>query len=395
MPAKFPEIDYSTWRNRLEAELKNQTWEGIQWHIEDQVVLEPYYDAQNLPDLTYLKAFHEQWTSEKKPHKPGIWAFDPGLTNEEIRTAEQYGIQGWLTLSAPSGSQYSLPHFSRFQGSSPTESDSFFDVLHGLGKNGAEFFEGGPLHFHGADIHHAGGNAIEEMASVLVGLAYCVERGFLPSSPDPVTIHLATGVQFWLDLCKFRAMRLLWMNFNQIHGMAGSLKLRAETSLRYWSRTDSDINLLRNSVGVVSATLGGADELLIFPHCIEKGQALDACRLAADIGHLAIQESNLSQYLDPVAGSYHGDLLTHQLASKAWTQFQQWMDGGPENCLEKRLIQGQVQNSAAGLQQKFKEGKIPLVGVNIFQSDFAKKSDPFPAIWPEDQSLLKPLFLDA
>jgi hypothetical protein len=401
----FQTIDHQTWKSKLIQELKTKTWEGIQWSIAGNIVLEPLYDAENVEDLGYLKDFHEKVISRKRT-KPTLIGFADGLNDTELEIAEGYGLHKWFASDSRYLKKSGIP--SGFRGkqtegnskSQFSEYDPFFDLIHSgtSAKESAKTVNGksDSFHIHASDIHQAGGNPVQEIAGGLIAAAFYSD--FYPTDfwNSPKTIHLAAGPGFLVELCKIRAMRLLWLNLCSIHCQSTeNLKIQVQTSTVTWSKTDCDTNLLRHTLGAMAAILGGADELLIFPHRFNPTNQLEACRLALDIGHLALEESHLQDYDDPAAGSFLADTITHNLAKEAWATFTKWTQIGWNQLLENQIIQNEVKESAKLLRSQFESGKLSMVGVNIFPSEFSRKSDSFPALIEQEQSAMPFLFLDA
>lgn len=401
MPAQT--IDHETWKTRLIKELKNQTWEGIQWQTADGFLLEPLYDSENQEELGYLKNFHEKVLARQKS-KPVLIGFAYGLNSDELKIADAYGQKEWYCTNPKETEPSSL--VSTFRGEKKSENriganpenDPFFDLMHSGKSLESTTFEKipGSIHIHASDVHQAGGSPVQELATALTAAAFYVDQSNDDFWELPKTIHLGAGPGFLMELCKIRAMQLLWMNFCSIHGKSDEkMKIRVQTSTVTWSKTDSDTNLLRHTLGTMAGILGGADELLIFPHKISKSNQLEACRLALDIGHLCLEESHLQDFVDPAAGSYLADALTHRLAKEAWTHFTNWTNTGWKNLFENQIIQKEVKKSANWMKGQFENGKISMVGVNVFPSDFSRRSDPFPSLTQWANSVLPPLFLDA
>lgn len=396
MTSTFPPIDHATWKARLQKELKNQTWDDLQWQVDDEFAVEPLYDPQQTEALGYLRNFHQIWQAQRQTTKPIILASLAGLhTATEIETAETYGFDCWVADSGTQPHKTSLP--VRLRNSS---CDPFFESLR-YGRNMASMAvePASSICLHASDVHQAGGSPVQEIASALLAAVWLQQHSGSMEWMKTTTIQLAAGPQFWLEMCKFRAMRLLWMNFCHANGL-GRLKgnIRSTTSTFCWSRTDSDINLLRHTIETMAAILGGADELLVQPHTFEPAMALDALRLSVNIGHLALEESNLGKYHDPSAGSYMADMLTHKLADAAWRQFNSWLAIGADQVVANGTFQSDIAEQARKRKADYDAKKTTMVGVNVFPSEFARKSPPFPVNTPvenPDFQVLIPVFLDA
>lgn len=380
----FPNVDYSTWKSRLEKELKNQTWTGIQWEVEEGITLEPYYESGNVPDLSYLHTFHQQWEDRFGSIKPKIFALLHGLNDEEKTVAETYGQTAWVSTNQPEKTGKLPVHCQA------TQYDPLVHFVHGLE---LPEYQNQPIHIHAADVQQSGGTNIQALASLLLGLSYLEKYHGSALFSQEITLHLASGVHFWKDLCTLRAARLLVMNMENAWGRNIRFVIQAESAVRNWTPKDSDMNLLRNAVGMVAAILGGADAIMAFPNKVGDKYNLEACRHAVNLGHLALEEAQLYEFADPAGGSFEADVLTHHLAQHAWQLFQQWHAQGFENIAEERVVQKAILAAGVSLQKQFAAGKIPLVGVNLFPSEMAQKSDPLPPLW-SDRSSLKPFFLD-
>lgn len=380
----FPNVDYSTWKTRLEKELKNQTWNGIQWEVEEGITLEPYYESGNVPDIAYLHTFHQSWAERFGSVKPKILSLLLGIRESERTIAETYGQNAWVAFELPE-STGNLPVQSRSH-----QFDPLLYLVHGLELSE---MDNQPIHIHSADVQQSGGTNIQALASFLLGLSYLEKNYSSALFSQEIILHFASGVHFWKDLCTLRAARLLVMNMESVWGRKIHFSIQAETAIRNWSRRDSDMNLLRSAVGMVAAIIGGADSIMAFPNKVGEQSNLEACRHAVNLGHLALEEAQLHEFADPAGGSFEADILTHHLAQKAWQLFQQWHDHGFENLVSEKVVQKAILASGAAIRQQYSEGKIPVVGVNLFPSEMAQPSDPLPFLWTE-RSSLKPFFLD-
>ena len=401
--SKSSQILKPEWQARLEKELKlPNTWESIQWEVSEYFKLEPYFDQSSAVDLSYLSEFHEFISAGRDGMKPAILANGDamaGADSDSWEKAESYGLSGWVSEGITTGVDFSLAKkqvYQRFK----NESDPFMDGL-ALG-NWPEKKQKNTqsTHIHAADVHNAGGSAVQELATALL-VAEAWKPQIIDNSTgiDSLTIHLGIGPLFWLELAKVRAMRLLWINFCQANGWKPNLPtLRAETSKVHWSKSDTDTNLIRQTLSAMAAMLGGADQILVHPHSFEASKALENIRLAANIPHLLMQESFLNQFADPAGGSYTVDQLTHHLAQSAWKQFGEWNQIGFTKLAEQGTLQQSIEKQADRLKERYQNKELTLLGVNQFQSDMAISSPPFPQLLFEDSpsfTRLKPLFLDA
>ena len=409
----FPEIDLNQWEERVKKELKTpHTFESLQWQVSEFFSLNPVYDEKVFENenLEYLKTFHQYWLKNKNKDRADILAFGNQKLNEdsqEFNIAESYNFQRWVYHFNPKNTG-KLPFSIRnpFADASGWDSNSEIDpLMDGLLVGKWKTFspadlKKGTLHIHASDIHNAGGSAVQELAAaLLVAETYKNSLGETTDWAQNAIIHLGIGPLFWLELAKIRAMRMLYINFCSINNLkvkAGNI--RAETSKFFWSKTDSELNLLRHSTEVMSSILGGADQILVYPHSFESSISLDSNRLAVNIPLLAFEESQLHTAHDPAAGSYILELLTHKLAKEAWTLFSKWNEIGFEKMVKENQLQSLIRKNSDIQFRHFMEKKIQMVGVNVFTSPMAKTSPKFPVVEKVDNPEFSPLesvFLDA
>jgi len=148
----------------------------------------------------------------------------------------------------------------------------------------------------------------------------------------------------------------------------------------------------------MSGLLAGADAILIHPHTLDKALALEASRLAINIGHLSVKEAHLERYFDPTNGSYLVEILTHKLAEAAWKQFSEWNEIPFISFIENGEFQNQVTINRNKLVEKFRSEDLIMVGVNKHSSPMSRTSP----LSPSDSKSpklkfpsLEKLFLDA
>ena len=202
----------------------------------------------------------------------------------------------------------------------------------------------------GRVIHNAGGSEAQELAYVLaVAVAYlrALETGgrALDAARRMIYFRLSADADEFLTMAKFRALRKLWARVEEACGLKPVPPLvAAETAWRMMTKRDPYVNMLRATIAVVAAGLGGADAITVLPFT----QALGlpdrfARRIARNTQLILLEESNLARVADPSAGSGGIEQLTGQLCSVAWTQFQEIeRAGGVWAALEQGIIQKKI-----------------------------------------------------
>jgi methylmalonyl-CoA mutase len=146
------------------------------------------------------------------------------------------------------------------------------------------------------------------------------------------------------------------------------LFVAAETAWRMLTQRDSDVNMLRATIAVFSAGLGGANAVGVLPHALALGLPDElARRTARNTQLILLEESNLAKVADPAAGSGGIEALTRELCESAWTQFQAIEKaGGVFAALEQNLIQGNVATVRAARDVNIAKRKDVLTGASEF-----------------------------
>ncbi len=251
------------------------------------------------------------------------------------------------------------------------ESAIFAAAIKGLVAQGF----GGPFAVaDGRVVHNAGGSEAQELAYVLVtALAYlrALEASGVALSEARRTIYfrLAADADQFLTTAKFRALRKLWARIEDVCGLTQAPALiAAETAWRMMTRRDPFVNVLRATMAVVAAGLGGADSIAVVPHTAAIGLPDGfARRIARNTQLILLEESNLAKVADPVAGSGGLESLTHELCMAAWALFQEIEQaGGAAAALEQGLIQAKVAAVRTEREKAVAQGRDALTGTSVF-----------------------------
>jgi methylmalonyl-CoA mutase len=203
----------------------------------------------------------------------------------------------------------------------------------------------------GRAVHEAGGSEAQELAFTLAAavayLRLLEATGFtLEQARQRISFLMAADADEFLTVAKFRALRKLWSRIEQACGLNPKPAfVSAETAWRMTTRRDPYVNMLRATIAVTAAGVGGADTISVLPFTAALGLPdAFARRVARNTQLVLLEESNLFRVADPAAGSGAIETLTTQLSQTAWTLFQEIeAAGGAAVALE----QGQIQNTIA------------------------------------------------
>jgi methylmalonyl-CoA mutase len=229
---------------------------------------------------------------------------------------------------------------------------------------------------HSRSWHESGGDPVQELAFTLAtGVEYLREmnkRGLDVELVAPrIRFAVTVGANFFPEIAKLRALRMLWAR--AVSAIGGSedaqrLSLHVRTSL--WNKTarDPHNNILRTTVEAFAGVLGGCDSMQVgaFDEVIRRPDDFSR-RIARNTQLILQKECNITHVIDPAGGSWYVEKLTSELASHAWTLFQEVEKmGGMAAALQAGFPQKAVAATAAKKIEAAKAKTITIVGVNNY-----------------------------
>ncbi len=204
--------------------------------------------------------------------------------------------------------------------------------------------------------HQAGGSAVEELGCTLAA-AVAYWRALagadvpLDDAARMIGFHLTADPDVFLSIAKFRAARALWARVTEAGGIAPQPAcITAEMSFRAMTSRDPHTNLLRATAAAFAAGTGGARAILLLPFSAAAGVPDSfARRLARNAQVILAEESALGRVIDAPGGSWYVETLTHDLAARAWSVFQDIETGGG---LLSALKSGDVARRLKGVRER-------------------------------------------
>jgi methylmalonyl-CoA mutase len=187
----------------------------------------------------------------------------------------------------------------------------------------------------------------------------------------------AIGMNFFMEVAKLRAARLLWARLVRDLGAVKdkSLSLRTHSQTSGWSLTAQDVfnNVARTCVEAMAATQGHTQSL--HTNALDEALALPtdfSARIARNTQLLLQQESGTTRVVDPWGGSYYVERLTQELAARAWEHIQEVEKaGGMAAAIDAGLPKMRIEEAAARTQARIDSGRQPVIGVNKYRPDTA------------------------
>jgi methylmalonyl-CoA mutase len=230
----------------------------------------------------------------------------------------------------------------------------------------------------GYHMQEAGATAAIELAYTLAdGLEYLrtgIDAGLdIDDFAPRLSFFWAIGMNHHMEIAKMRAGRLLWSKlvkqFNPKNEKSLALRTHCQTS--GWSLTEQDPfnNVARTCIEALAAAFGGTQSL--HTNALDEAIALPtdfSARIARNTQLYIQEETGITNFIDPWAGSYYIESLTAELVEKAWELIQEVEDlGGMAKAIETGVPKMRIEEAAARKQARLDAGKDILVGVNMFQ----------------------------
>jgi methylmalonyl-CoA mutase len=232
----------------------------------------------------------------------------------------------------------------------------------------------------GYHIQEAGATADLELAYTLADGVDYIQAGLdagldIDKFAPRLSFFWGIGMNFFMEVAKLRAGRLLWCELVAGFGAksAKSLSLRTHSQTSGWSLTAQDPfnNVARTCIEAMAATQGHTQSL--HTNALDEALALPtdfSARIARNTQLLLQQESGTTRPIDPWGGSYYVEWLTHQLAQRARAHIAEVAaHGGMAQAIGDGIPKLRIEEAAARTQARIDSGQQPVIGVNKYQVD--------------------------
>ncbi|MEP1520791.1 methylmalonyl-CoA mutase [Ascidiaceihabitans sp.] len=236
----------------------------------------------------------------------------------------------------------------------------------------------------GYHMQEAGANLVQELAFTLAdGREYvrtAIAAGMDVDRFAPrLSFFFAIGMNFFMEAAKLRAARLLWhrimSEFAPKNEKSSMLRTHCQTSGVSLQEQDPYNNVVRTAYEAMAAALGGTQSL--HTNALDEAIALPtdfSARIARNTQLILQEETGVTNVVDPLAGSYYVEKLTHDLAEDAWKLIQEVEDlGGMTKAVASGMPKLRIEEAAATRQANIDRGAEVIVGVNKYRLD---KEDP-------------------
>ncbi len=236
-----------------------------------------------------------------------------------------------------------------------------------------------PISISGYHIREAGSNAIQELAFTFAdAIAYvdaAVKAGLdVDEFAGQLSFFFNVHNDFFEEIAKFRAARRIWARimkekFNAKDPRSQMLRFHSQTAGSTLTAQQPENNVVRVAIQALASVLGGTQSL--HTNSMDEALALpsqNAALIALRTQQVIAAETNVTQTVDPLAGSYFVESLTAEIESSVWKYLDEIESrGGTVQCIESGYIQTEILNSAYQDQIRIDSKELEIVGVNTHQ----------------------------
>ncbi|GAA0742715.1 methylmalonyl-CoA mutase [Gaetbulibacter jejuensis] len=264
------------------------------------------------------------------------------------------------------------------------------DIFEYTSKNMPKF---NSISISGYHMQEAGATCDIELAYTLAdGLEY-IRKGLdagmdIDTFAPRLSFFWAIGMNHFMEIAKMRAARMLWAKlvkqFNPKNSKSLALRTHCQTS--GWSLTEQDPfnNVARTTIEAAAAAFGGTQSL--HTNALDEAIALPtdfSARIARNTQIFLQEETHITKTVDPWAGSYYVEKLTHDIAQKAWELIEEVEAlGGMTKAIEAGIPKIRIEEAAARKQARIDSGQDIIVGVNKYR---LQEEDPIATLEVDNQ----------
>lgn len=411
----FSPVSSEEWMKQIEKELKGKSPEILNWKISDNIILKPFYLAD---DLSVSKAKEKVSLSQQREICEYIQALYPEKANKQALKALMQGANAlhFNCINADISSdyfeqllneiqwQYIQIHFTINQGvefvqalnewcmnnkikTSDLKGSICFDIYHrelvkGIAADEKDFelfitsankyFPSlSNLCIKATSYLNAGADVIQELAYTCAHVneyLNLLSNANLLKQISSIQIQLAVGSNYLVEIAKLRALRVLIASITDKYDLKSELFVYAFTATINKSHKDAYNNMLRATTEVMSAIIGGANLISAMPYDEISAETSEFSeRIARNIALILSEESHLDKVIDPAAGSYILEKLTDELAEKSWEKFCTIENkGGWKALLHNGEMIKEIESNAEKLIDQYRNNTKVLIGVNKY-----------------------------
>ena len=217
-----------------------------------------------------------------------------------------------------------------------------------------------------ASLYQNAGASITQQLTFSLGKAKDLTEVFGAEILNKLVFKFAIGANYFFEIAKIRAFKMLFNQFSKEFNLDLIPYIFAETSLRNKAKNDEENNLIRSTLEIAATMIAGSDAVFANDFKVQNSTELSE-EISFKQQVVLAYESIINVFEDAANGSYYVEEITHQLAENAWKLFLELENsGGFVENLKSGKIAEIIYNQAIAEQNWVEEGKIKLIGVNLY-----------------------------
>ncbi|KMQ58992.1 methylmalonyl-CoA mutase [Chryseobacterium sp. BLS98] len=223
-------------------------------------------------------------------------------------------------------------------------------------------------------LHQNAGAAIYQQLGIALAKAKELIEVYGPEILNKLIFRIAVGGNYFFEMAKLRAFKIVFNQLSREYGLNETPYIFAETSLRNKAAADNENNLIRSTLELASAMIAGADAVFSNNYLVNRSTD-NSEEISFKQQIVLAYESIINVFEDASNGSYYVEDITRQMAEKSWALFVEIEEaGGYLELLKQGIIQKKIYDHAVAEQKWVEEGKIKLIGVNLYPKLDVKRS---------------------
>lgn len=425
--AMFPPVSTEEWEHMIRETVPGPDYASkLIWHPEEGLAVRPYYRAEDLAGLPFLDAAPGDFPYVRGTHCEAGWRVREEIDAVDLEEANRCAIDAvamgaeeiafrTARIETDADVALLLANLNEIPIHIGNVNQRAVRLLlerlkkrsHGAGVSAgldpladlefsAEIIRNmlpgfRPFVIDAGEFHEHAAGAIEEVGFVLAAavdfVAEMQERGLgADRVADAVSFSFAAGPEFFIQIAKLRAFRMVWAHaLESFGGTRDHEKAIVHARPSFWDKTvyDRHINVLRATTEGLSAILGGADSISISPfdECC-KCPDVSGRRLARNTQIILKREALLDRVADPLGGSYLIEVLTNAIATKAWKLFQELeAAGGYRKAKSSGILSAVLDRRVKAREEAVACRKRALAGTNRFADAAERLGDAADVAW--------------
>ncbi|MBW3523614.1 methylmalonyl-CoA mutase family protein [Chryseobacterium sp. NKUCC03_KSP] len=361
---------FSNWENLVKKQLKTEdiytilkkeNLEGIDIRPFYNFVERPMVNLPKVEESTHLVAtYHESLEDD-------VFAF---LLNENVENLV--------------GKTVFINNKDLAEHISPQDEDQYFSLIDVFDEKNAEINDQLVKELLAKDfkrnicvdisLHQNAGAAIYQQLGIALAKTKELIEVYGAEIINKLIFRIAVGGNYFFEMAKIRAFKLVFNQLSKEYDLNEIPYIFAETSLRNKAISDNENNLIRSTLELASAMIGGADAVYSTNYLVEKSTD-NSEEISFKQQIVLAYESIINVFEDASNGSYYIEDITDQIADRSWAFFVDIEErGGYLTLLKQGIIQKNIYDHAVEEQKWVEEGKIKLIGVNLYPKLELKRS---------------------